>query len=113
MQTAAMRRPFGRPGSCRSGSIEASGWPLWAQFAYTEQLRHVEGDNVVKPKELYATEMEREIDSRFATFDDLEALYASRQQPRTRLQNNNWMEGHLNSEVEVQTFSHGTTLESI
>jgi hypothetical protein len=43
-------------------------------------LQHLEGDNVVKPKELYATQMEKEFNDWLAKFDGLEALFASRHQ---------------------------------
>jgi hypothetical protein len=67
-------------------------------------LQHVEGDKVVKPKELYATEMEKQFNNWLAKFDSLEALFASRHQLSARLQNDNWMEGHLKSEDKAQAF---------
>jgi len=67
-------------------------------------LHHLEGDNVVKPKERYATEMKKEFNGWLAKFDSLEALFASRHQLRARLQNNSWMEGHLKSEDKVRAF---------
>jgi hypothetical protein len=65
-------------------------------------LQHLEEDNVVKPKELYATEMEKEFNDWLAKFDSLEALFASRHQLHARLQNNNWMEGHLKGEDKAK-----------
>jgi len=50
------------------------------EVAYTEQLQRLEGDNVVKPKERYATEMKKEFNDWLAKFDSLEALFASRHQ---------------------------------
>jgi hypothetical protein len=67
-------------------------------------LHHLEGDNVVKPKERYATEMDKEFNNWFAKFDSLEAPFASRHQLHVRLQNNNWMEGHLKSEDKAKAF---------
>jgi hypothetical protein len=67
-------------------------------------LQHLEGDNVVKPQEIYATEMEKEFSNWLATFDSLEALFVSRHQLHARLQNNNWMEGPLNSEDKAKAF---------
>jgi NDP-sugar pyrophosphorylase family protein len=43
------------------------------------------GDNVVKPKELYATVMEDEFNHWLRKFDSLEALFASRHQLHARL----------------------------
>jgi hypothetical protein len=58
----------------------------------------------VKPKELYATEMEKEFNNWLEKSDSLEALFASRHQLRARLQNDNWMEGHLKSEDKAKAF---------
>jgi hypothetical protein len=67
-------------------------------------LQHLEGDNVVKPKERYATEIEKEFNNWLAKFDSLEALFASRHQLHAGLQNNNWMEGHLKSDDKAKAF---------
>jgi hypothetical protein len=48
-------------------------------------LQQLEGDNVVKPKELYATEMEKEFNNWLEKFDSLEVLFASRHQLQARL----------------------------
>jgi NDP-sugar pyrophosphorylase family protein len=48
-------------------------------------LHYLEGDNVVKPKELYATAMEDEFNNWLEKFDSLEALFASRHQLHARL----------------------------
>ncbi len=56
----------------------------------------------MKPKERYATEMKKEFNGWLAKFDSLEALFASRHQLRARLQNKNWMEGHLKSEDKAK-----------
>jgi NDP-sugar pyrophosphorylase family protein len=48
-------------------------------------LHYLEGDNVVKPEELYATAMEDEFNNWLAKFDSLEALFASRHQLHARL----------------------------
>jgi hypothetical protein len=67
-------------------------------------LQHLEGDNVVKPKETHATEMEKEFNNWLAIFDSLEALLVSRHQLHARLQNNDRMEGHLKSEDQAKAF---------
>jgi NDP-sugar pyrophosphorylase family protein len=46
---------------------------------------YLEGDNFVKPNELYATAMEDEFNNWLASFDSLEALFASRHQLLARL----------------------------
>ena len=58
----------------------------------------------MKPKELYATEMEKEFNNWLEKSDSLEAPFASRHQLHTRLQNNNWMEGHPKSEDKSKAF---------
>jgi NDP-sugar pyrophosphorylase family protein len=48
-------------------------------------LRYLEGDNIVKPKELYSPAMEDEFNNWLERFDSLEALFASRHQLYARL----------------------------
>jgi hypothetical protein len=63
-------------------------------------LQHLEGDNVVKPKELYATEIEKEFNNWLAKFDSLEILFASRHL-QARLTK------HLDGSIEDHSFIVG------
>jgi len=63
-------------------------------------LQHLEGDNVVKPKELYATEIEKEFNNWLAKFDSLEILFASRHL-QARLTK------HLDGSIEDHSFMVG------
>jgi hypothetical protein len=63
-------------------------------------LQHLEGDNVVKPKELYATEIEKEFNNWLAKFDSLEVLFASRHL-QARLTK------HLDGSIEDHSFIVG------